>query len=111
MHLHSERLTLLALGDDQPDPDELSHLGRCPACRAEYNELTAIAAIGQDTRTLRDLAPPPPSLWNEIVTATDLPVRVDEAPPRRSLTVVILITAVITALVTLAVVWLISAVR
>jgi hypothetical protein len=78
-HPDPEQLVLIALGETAPT----EHLDRCDFCRAEVDQLRAVAAVGAETQDLRDLPPPPASVWAAIAAATGTdPSTVDELPRR-----------------------------
>jgi hypothetical protein len=66
VHLTSEQLTLLALGEPVDGAD---HLDACERCRAELDALTTVVGIGRDTRGLT-LTAPPPRVWEAIAAST-----------------------------------------
>ena len=69
-HLDPDRLVDLALFDSSADTEESVHLAECPGCRAEIEALKQVAEIGAETQTVRDLPPPPDSVWAGIAAAT-----------------------------------------
>lgn len=101
-HVDPERLTLLALDEDQPpaDADEQwarAHLAECSACRQEYAALRHVIGLGREADA-DDLEPPPPPprVWDAIeaevradtpagspVEVVPLRVRGRSAPRRR----------------------------
>jgi hypothetical protein len=71
-HPDPERLWLIALGQagDAGGAAEPDHLDSCDTCRAEVDSLRAVATLGAETHDLRDLPPPPASVWAGIEAAT-----------------------------------------
>jgi anti-sigma-K factor RskA len=66
-HLDSELLAGHALGQpDQLDADQLAHLGTCPQCRAEVDELSRIVELGRDGADLARPLVGERALWRAI---------------------------------------------
>lgn len=62
-HVDEDTLTLLALGEQQPDPTDAQHLSSCEQCRTELASLTAVVTAG---RSAGPLEQPPAHLWERI---------------------------------------------
>ena len=87
MHLTSDRLTLLALGE--PDADATDHLTGCEDCRAEFDTLVTVTGLAREGRDLRTLPPPPDRVWDRIAVAAkvhDPAPAVPSRPPVRPAT-------------------------
>lgn len=67
-HVDEDTLTLLALGEQQPDPEQAEHLEQCEHCRAELSGLTAVVAAG---RAGGPLETPPTHVWDRIAAQID----------------------------------------
>jgi anti-sigma-K factor RskA len=65
-HLSPDRLTLIALGDQESDRGEAAHLASCADCRDELTALRHVAVVGARTQQLHRLPPPPPRVWRRI---------------------------------------------
>ena len=78
-HLDPDRLVDLALFDSSADTDESVHLAECTGCRREIDALKSVAEIGAETQSVRDLPPPPESVWAGIAAATGVSAGTD--PP------------------------------
>jgi hypothetical protein len=77
-HPDPDRLVLIALGEI-PAPD---HLDSCDTCRNEIEQLRAVAAVGAETQEVRDLPPPPATVWAGIAAATGAEPPTAERRPR-----------------------------
>lgn len=71
-HLDSERLVLLALGEQQPTGAEGDHLNECPPCHTELDGLVAVVGVGREAREVRDLPAPPARVWEAILAGTGI---------------------------------------
>lgn len=69
-HLDSERLSLLAIGEQATD-DEKAHLQNCDACSLELAELDYTVAVGRSTAALGELETPPERVWDRIRNELD----------------------------------------
>jgi len=62
-HLDPDRLVLLALAEEAADPQESDHLAACADCRHELRSLEHVAGLGAEAAEVRELPPPPESVW------------------------------------------------
>ncbi|PYF98462.1 Anti-sigma-K factor rskA [Georgenia satyanarayanai] len=62
-HVDDDTLTLVALGEVQPDAAAAEHLDGCDQCREELASLTAVVAAG---RAGGPLEAPAPGVWDRI---------------------------------------------
>ena len=92
-HLDPDRLVMLALSESTAADDEAVHLADCAGCRTEIDALKHVAGLGAETRSLRDLPPPPDRVWAGIAAdvahagpAGHAPLRLPaaETPTRRT---------------------------
>jgi hypothetical protein len=71
-HLDDDALTLLALGEELPDPAMSAHLEGCDRCSAELRSLRRVVAAGRaGVGTGEPLTSPPPHVWSGIAAAVD----------------------------------------
>jgi anti-sigma-K factor RskA len=90
-HLEPDRLVLLALSEEQQELSESDHLAQCAGCRYDLDSLREVADIGTEIEEVRDLPPPPESVWRAIeagiatpvATVTDLAERRDRPRQQR----------------------------
>ncbi|WP_372660937.1 hypothetical protein [Amycolatopsis kentuckyensis] len=69
-HPDPDRLVLLALDEQSPDPAEAAHLDRCADCRDEVESLRAVAVLGRESRTETTLPPVSEAVWDRIAAET-----------------------------------------
>ena len=69
-HPDPDRLVLLALDDERPDPAESAHLSTCVDCREEVDSLRAVAALGRESRAETSLTPVSETVWDRIAADT-----------------------------------------
>ncbi|UQU62961.1 anti-sigma factor [Couchioplanes caeruleus] len=62
-HLDPDRLVLLSLAEEAADEHESAHLAGCATCRDELRTLEHVAELGAESADMRDLPPPPESVW------------------------------------------------
>ncbi|MEV4703488.1 anti-sigma factor [Actinoplanes sp. NPDC049316] len=62
-HLDPDRLVLLALAEEVADEHESDHLAGCAVCRDELRTLEHVAELGAESADMRELPPPPESVW------------------------------------------------
>ncbi|MCM3660296.1 anti-sigma factor [Georgenia satyanarayanai] len=85
-HVEDDTLTLVALGEVEPDAAAARHLATCEQCREELAALTAVVSAG---RAAEPLVAPAPHVWDriaqEIASTTADPARpsATTAPGRR----------------------------
>ena len=99
-HLEPDRLTLLALGSEPGDPGESGHLADCAGCRAQLDDLRAVAELGAETQQVRDLPPAPEWIWRSVEAATGpavprVPAAARPAAPTRPRTAVLVAAVVV----------------
>jgi hypothetical protein len=79
-HLDPDRLTLLALAEQDPHRDEAHHLVGCADCRGDVDVTRHVVTLARDGDLLRELPPAPVALWGRI-SAEALGVPAVEARP------------------------------
>ncbi len=67
-HIDPADLALLALGEAASD-ELATHLARCPDCRAEMRQLTAVVTAARGGAGSGQLEPPPPGVWARVAAA------------------------------------------
>ncbi|MBB5868099.1 hypothetical protein F4553_001478 [Allocatelliglobosispora scoriae] len=82
-HLEQSELILLASDEAAESATSAEHLAGCAACRDELAELRDLFAVVSETEQVRDLPPPPESVWAGITAqlAADSAARSDDAVP------------------------------
>lgn len=83
MHLDDEAITLLALGETEPDAKQRVHLAGCEQCALELSELARTVAYGKSTRDV-ELLTPPERVWAAIQSELGLTSDVVEKPSPQS---------------------------
>lgn len=78
-HPDPDRLVLLALDEEAPDPADTAHLGSCADCREELESLRTIAGLGRETKVETVLPPVPESVWERVAAETGQATRVTSA--------------------------------
>lgn len=78
-HLDDENLAILALGEDQPDRAQASHLAGCARCAAELESLTRLVNVGRSSRDV-ELVEPRPEVWQHIHAELGLSAAVADVP-------------------------------
>ncbi|MDD7942384.1 anti-sigma factor [Actinomycetospora lutea] len=68
MHPTDDQLTAAALPGTPVDADVAAHLAACPDCAAEVEALRRTTAHARDAMTLDAAPPPPPELWDGILS-------------------------------------------
>ncbi|WP_413451982.1 anti-sigma factor [Georgenia phoenicis] len=85
-HVDDDTLSLVALGEQEPDTSAAAHLRECAQCREELASLTAVVAAG---RAGGPLEAPPAHVWDRIAqeigstTADAAPAAVPSASASR----------------------------
>ena len=64
-HIEPDDLTLIALGESVPRPDQTEHLTACQTCRDEVDELSAVVRAARRAPD-SELATPSPAVWQAI---------------------------------------------
>jgi len=73
-HLDADLLTLLALQEQQPDPESAAHLETCERCRHELHELSRVVTAARTNGGAADeLVPPAAHVWAGVVAAVGVP--------------------------------------
>lgn len=68
MHPTDDQLTAAALPGTPVDADVAAHLADCPDCAAEVDALRRTTVRARDAMTLDAAPPPPPALWDGILS-------------------------------------------
>ncbi|WP_454085091.1 hypothetical protein [Georgenia sp. Marseille-Q6866] len=76
-HVEDDTLTLVALGEVEPDAATAEHLATCEQCREELAALTAVVSAG---RAAEPLVAPAPHVWDRIAQEI-ASTTADPAPP------------------------------
>jgi len=76
-HVEDDTLTLVALGEVEPDAAAAEHLATCERCREELAALTAVVSAG---RAAEPLVAPAPHVWDRIAQEI-ASTTADPAPP------------------------------
>ncbi|GLY38069.1 hypothetical protein Amsp01_040930 [Amycolatopsis sp. NBRC 101858] len=69
-HPDPDRLVLLALDEQRPEPADTAHLDRCADCREEIESLRAVAGLGREAITETSLPPVREAVWERIAAET-----------------------------------------
>ncbi|MFD4668599.1 anti-sigma factor [Lentzea sp. NPDC058450] len=80
-HVDTDRLTLIALGDQNAYDADADHLRECETCAAELEALREVAALGGETEYESDLPSPSPEVWHRIAAETGQNGESREATP------------------------------
>lgn len=82
MHTNPEVLAMSALGEWTGNEDEAQHLGQCPECRAELEELNYVVALGRDV-VPAFLEHPAPRVWDRVAAELGLSEPLGSVAPLR----------------------------
>ena len=78
-HLDDDDLTLIALGEAEPDAAQLAHVTTCSRCDAELAALTRLVGIGRSLGGA-DLVQPPDAVWGGIHAELGLSEELRDVP-------------------------------
>ncbi len=75
MHLTTDVLALLAVGEQSATPAEVEHLDGCPDCRRELADMSAAVELARHVTWSR-LDQPHPRVWQQVAAEIGLPAEI-----------------------------------